>query len=323
MRTIVYVDGFNLYYGACRAPGRKWLDLAALCECLLPNDEIVEIAYCTANIKKSPANPGKQDRQRIYHRALETIPNLRIYRGHFLSKEVTGPLVNPAPDERLMRVVQTFEEKGTDVNIASLMLKDGYEGRYEQAVLISNDSDLKMPVEIIRSRLDLPVVVINPVLRRTGNPSNAMFCILSHNSRRMRRAVEAALGAASTFSGTVCAGGGDLLGGGAPEGGDWGGFAFGLEAGALRDQVGEDGDCGGVAEGGKAVEAEGVEVVAGEQGEVGVVAGEQARLLVMEQVALAHGLDNEGVLGGGRGRAGAGGGEFTQLRRLGRVDHMR
>lgn len=47
MRTIVYVDGFNLYYGACRAPGRKWLDLGALCERLLPNDEIVEIAYCT------------------------------------------------------------------------------------------------------------------------------------------------------------------------------------------------------------------------------------------------------------------------------------
>jgi len=172
MRTIVYVDGFNLYYGACRAQGRKWLDLGTLCERLLPNDEIVEIAYCTANVKKSRANPGKQDRQRIHHRALETIPNLRIYRGHFLPKEVTGPLVNPVPGERLMRAVQTFEEKGTDVNIASLMLKDGYEGRYEQAVLISNDSDLKMPVEIIRSRLDLPVVVINPVLRRRGKRRN-------------------------------------------------------------------------------------------------------------------------------------------------------
>lgn len=52
------------------------------------------------------------------------------------------------------------------------MLKDGYEGRYEQAALISNDSDLKMPVEIVRTRLDLPVMVINPVLKRRGKKRN-------------------------------------------------------------------------------------------------------------------------------------------------------
>jgi hypothetical protein len=175
MRTIVYVDGFNLYYGACRAPGRKWLDLGALCERLLPNDEIIEIAYCTANVKKSLENPGKQDRQRIYHRALETIPNLRIYRGRFLPKQVTGSLVDPAPGERLRRTVRTFEEKATDVNIACLMLMDGFEGRYEQAALISNDGDLQMPVEIIRELLNRHVTVINPVLRRRGKRRNTVL----------------------------------------------------------------------------------------------------------------------------------------------------
>jgi hypothetical protein len=65
MQTVVYIDGFNLYYGACRHHGRKWLDLSALCARLLPNDEILEIAYCTANAKKDPADPEKQDRQRI------------------------------------------------------------------------------------------------------------------------------------------------------------------------------------------------------------------------------------------------------------------
>jgi len=57
--------------------------------------------------------------------------------------------------------VQTFEEKGIDVNIASLMLVHGYEGRYEHAALILNDGDLKMPIEIIRTRLGFPVTVIN------------------------------------------------------------------------------------------------------------------------------------------------------------------
>jgi hypothetical protein len=168
MRTIVYVDGFNVYYGACRAPGRKWLDLGALCERLLPNDEIVEIAYCTANLRKDARDPEAQTRQRIYQRALETIPCLRIYRGRFLSKEVTGFLVDPTLRERPWRTVKTFEEKGTDVNIASLMLADGFNGRYEHAALISNDGDLKMPVEIIRTELELPVTVINPVLKRRG-----------------------------------------------------------------------------------------------------------------------------------------------------------
>lgn len=184
MRTIVYIDGFNLYYGACRAEGRKWLDLAVLCSRLLPNDEIVEIAYCTANIKKDHGDPGKQDRQRIYHRALKTIPNLEIYRGRYLPKRVRGAIVDPAPGERLVRTVETFEEKGTDVNIASLLLTDAHDRRFESAVVISNDGDLKMPIEIVRTRLELPVTVINPVLHRRRRsaalspdplPANAAF----------------------------------------------------------------------------------------------------------------------------------------------------
>ena len=88
-------------------------------------------------------------------------------------------------------------------------------------------------------------------------------------------------------------------------------LTFGLATGAGGDEVGEDGDGAGVAEGGEAVEAEGVEIVTGEEGEVGVVAGEQARVLVVEEVALAHGLYDEGVLG--RRGGGPGGGELAEL----------
>lgn len=120
------------------------------------------------DVRKDPRDPEVQDKQRIYHRALETIPNLVIYRGRFLEKRVAGRLVDPLPGERVRRTVMTYEEKGTDVNIASRMLVDGFEARYEHAALISNDGDLKMPVEIIRAQLDLPVTVINPVLKRRG-----------------------------------------------------------------------------------------------------------------------------------------------------------
>jgi len=173
LRTIVYIDGFNLYYGACRAPGRKWLDLGALAARLLPNDEIVEIAYCTANIKKDHDDVEKQNRQRLYHRALKTVPHLEIYRGRYLPKEVTGPLVDREPGERTRRTVRTFEEKGTDVNIATLLLTDAYEKRIESAAVVSNDGDLKMPIEVVRTRLNLPVTVVNPVLKRRGRRRSA------------------------------------------------------------------------------------------------------------------------------------------------------
>ena len=82
-----------------------------------------------------------------------------------------------------------------------------------------------------------------------------------------------------------------------------------MELGAEADQVGQLADGGGVAERGEALDAERVEVVAGEQGEVGVVPGEQARLAVVEEVALADRLDDERVLGGRRAARGAGRGE--------------
>jgi len=48
-RVIVYIDGFNLYYGAVRAtPALKWLDLESYCKHLRPHDEIVSIRYFSA-----------------------------------------------------------------------------------------------------------------------------------------------------------------------------------------------------------------------------------------------------------------------------------
>ena len=45
-RTIVYVDGFNLYY-AIKTTAFKWLDLAALAARLLPNNQIDLVRYFT------------------------------------------------------------------------------------------------------------------------------------------------------------------------------------------------------------------------------------------------------------------------------------
>jgi len=51
-RAYVYVDGFNLFYGALKSSKYKWLDLEKLCKFYYPKYDIVEIKYFTALIKE-------------------------------------------------------------------------------------------------------------------------------------------------------------------------------------------------------------------------------------------------------------------------------
>ena len=141
-KTHIYVDGFNLFYGAVKGTSYKWLDLNRLCELLLPHHDIQTIKYFTAKVSDRPSNPGQHKRQLVYLRALRTLPNVEIIFGHFLTNKVKMPLANPAPGgPRIAEVLKT-EEKGSDVNIASHLVNDAHNGSFEVAVLITNDSDL-------------------------------------------------------------------------------------------------------------------------------------------------------------------------------------
>ena len=97
MKTIVYIDGFNLYYGALKGGPHRWLDLGALCPRLLPGDQVVGIRYFTARVKARPNNPDAAQRQQAYLRALGTVPDLTIHLGHFLKSKTRMALVSPPP----------------------------------------------------------------------------------------------------------------------------------------------------------------------------------------------------------------------------------
>ena len=45
MKTNIYIDGFNLYYGAVKHTPYRWLNLAQMCQLLLPKDKIQRIKY--------------------------------------------------------------------------------------------------------------------------------------------------------------------------------------------------------------------------------------------------------------------------------------
>jgi hypothetical protein len=164
MRTNVYVDAFNLYYRALRGTPYRWLNLAQLSDALLPRHSIHRIKYFTALVSARVDDPGQPQRQQIYLRALRTLPNLSIHLGHFLTHRVSLPLAED-PGQRV-RVLKT-EEKGSDVNLATHLLADGFRGDYEAAVVITNDSDLLEPIRIARRELGKVVGVLHPARRPT------------------------------------------------------------------------------------------------------------------------------------------------------------
>jgi uncharacterized LabA/DUF88 family protein len=174
MRTIVYIDGFNLYYGAVKGTPHKWLDLKTLCQKLLePRNRIVAIKYFTARV--SGANdPSKPLRQENYLRALKQhTPEIAVHYGHFLSHAVKAPLADP-PDngQRFVKVIKT-EEKGSDVNLAVHLLNDAWLDAYDCAVVVSNDSDLAESLRLVKQHHRKVIGLIFP--RYKGHPSRELM----------------------------------------------------------------------------------------------------------------------------------------------------
>lgn len=98
MRTIVYIDGFNLYFRLLqKRPALKWLNVKALAERVLrPTNQVVAVRYYTARVsgRLSPHGPG---RQQLYLDALATVPEISVHMGVFLTSEKFAGLVHP-PD---------------------------------------------------------------------------------------------------------------------------------------------------------------------------------------------------------------------------------
>lgn len=181
MRTIVYVDGFNLYYRALKGSIYKWLNLSQLSTLALPAaHNIVAINYYTARVS------GRVDalapaRQQAYFNALSSIPNLSIYQGRFQVNDTFMFLTQPTefrpavaninPNPRYAKVVKT-EEKGSDVNLGVHLVRDGFQGKYEHAVIITNDTDLEEPMRIVSQELGLPITLLTPVSKPATSLKN-------------------------------------------------------------------------------------------------------------------------------------------------------
>jgi NYN domain len=181
MLVRAYVDGFNLYYGgkalaeetAASASSWKWLDLRALVETVVrrrwtARDPVLDhVTYCTARVVGKAATIA---RQAAYLRALDLSGSADLIEyGLFketykrypkATKDRKGRPILAGGGRPIMVGVSHREEKGSDVNLASRLLIDALTGQMEAAVVVSNDSDLALPVR--EARRLMPVGTISP-----------------------------------------------------------------------------------------------------------------------------------------------------------------
>jgi len=152
-RTIVYIDGFNLHYGALRGTPFGWLDLERLFRLLRPHDDLRKIRYFSALL----IGPDRIA-QRAYLRALETLPLVETTLGRFKTKRIrcrvsacrmSGPRRFTWP-----------EEKRTDVTIGVQMVDDAYQEEADRLILVSGDSDLVPAVSLVRERFPEKEVLV-------------------------------------------------------------------------------------------------------------------------------------------------------------------
>lgn len=166
-RTYVYIDSFNLYFGALKKlPKFKWFNVETWVKLIVPiaTHDIQKIKYFTARVSAQDNDPQKPVRQDMYFRALRTISLIEIIWGKYKPKTVK---VDISKDIKML--VKKFEEKGTDVNLGTHLVNDAHLNKFDVAVIVSNDSDLSEAVKIVCSEIGKEVWVINPCL---GSPSN-------------------------------------------------------------------------------------------------------------------------------------------------------
>jgi len=183
--TIVYIDGFNLYYRALKSkPQFKWLNLLDLAgQVLSPKNRVTKVWYFSAHVS-ARLDPGAPVRQKLYLDALKTVPEIEARFGNFLVNKRGAGLVPPdldpaKPNARppflpwpdVVRIFRT-EEKGSDVNLATQLLIDSFKNNYDVAAVVTNDTDLVEPIRFATQEMNKVVGIISPVPKAATSLQN-------------------------------------------------------------------------------------------------------------------------------------------------------
>lgn len=139
-RVIVYVDGFNFYYGLKNPKWKKyyWLDIVKLFESFIrPDQELVSVKYFSA----IPIGANKAKRQNAFFQANRENPKFELILGKYLAKKITCNNCNTD--------INSYEEKESDVRFATQIVADAFQKKCDISIIVSADSDMIPAFELV------------------------------------------------------------------------------------------------------------------------------------------------------------------------------
>lgn len=197
-----FIDGFNLYKGVLeRRPHFKWLDLRKFSSGMWPDYCLKDVYYFTAPVKKRFPLDTAPERQATYLRVLRN-QGIHVIKGKFrrdekwlrLKSSQRIELLEPELPSRFGIIqnainssayralpdlpkahVWSFGEKGSDVNLASYLLRSVLSEGLKAALVVTGDSDLTTPLKFsVEAGAEIRIVIPNKnqessALRRTAS----------------------------------------------------------------------------------------------------------------------------------------------------------
>ena len=85
--------------------------------------------------------------------------------------------INKPLSDAIKAEVHTLEEKGSDVSLACHLLNDAWKKLFDVAAVISNDTDLVTPIDIVINEIKKPVILICP---KPANAAKELKDVASH-----------------------------------------------------------------------------------------------------------------------------------------------
>lgn len=143
VRIQCFVDGFNLYHAIAhlKRPHLKWVDLRKLATTFIDpaQHELVQVYYFSAFAKWLPRPFARHQQYVEALKATGTVPVM----GHFKEKDRSCKSCGAT--------WVAHEEKETDVNIALWLLREAYKDNFDEAFILSRDSDLLPAIQMVQT----------------------------------------------------------------------------------------------------------------------------------------------------------------------------
>lgn len=178
MRARVYIDGFNLYYRGLKTTRYKWLNIRAFAQAMLASDDHIDLVrYFTTDVSPRAGDPEAPTRQEAYFRALRTLPGVKFHKGRFLAKTVVRPL---SQEPSCFVEVNSTEEKGSDVNLATYLVRDAFLDEFDLALVVSQDTDLIEPLRVVKEEVGKIIGVVWLENSRPGNKHRQVTSFIRH-----------------------------------------------------------------------------------------------------------------------------------------------